>query len=268
MRYLNGSMLVDYIKTRHQRQVDDLRINHKKVLTLAIIVTIDSPVTELYMKLKQKYAEDIGAKVEIYRTSMNKIEALLESLNNNNLVHGIIIQLPLADISKTELIVNMVNKNKDVDGLTNNSKFDPATPKAILWLLAGYNVDFLGKKILIIGNGRLVGAPLSKMLIDSEYDVTTVDETIKDLTALTLSSDIIITATGKPHLITSGMVNSKTVIVDAGVASDNNKTVGDVDETVYKRDDLVITPVKGGVGPLTVCALFDNLIIAAKSLSD
>ncbi len=268
MKYLNGSMLVEYIKSRHQRQVDDLRINHKTVLKLAIIVTIDSPVTEIYMKLKERYAEDIGAKVEIFRTSIDEIEALVDSLNRNDLIHGIIIQLPLADISKTDQVVNLIDQNKDVDGLTHDSKFDPATPKAILWLLAGYNVDFLGKKILIIGNGKLVGAPLSKMLIDSEYDVTTVDESVKDLKTLTLESDIIITATGKPHLITSDMINPKTVIVDAGVASDNNKTVGDVDEAVYQRDDLVITPTKGGVGPLTVCALFDNLILAAKSLSN
>ncbi len=268
MKYLNGLVLVDYIKSRHQRQVDDLRINHKKYLTLAIVVSIDNPVTELYIRLKQKYAEDIGARALLYRTEMNEINDLIISLNNNKSIHGIIIQLPLADTKKTDEVVSLIDKNKDVDGLSADSKFDPATPKAILWLLAGYNIDFQGKKILIIGNGKLVGAPLSRMLIDSEYDVQTVDDTVQDLKSLTLESDIIITATGSPRLITSDMVNPNTVIVDAGVASENNKTVGDLDDSVYGRDDLTITPKKGGVGPLTVCALFDNLILAAKLLGD
>ena len=268
MKYLLGSELADYIKERHLRQVSDLRINHKTILTLAIIVTVENPVTEIYIKLKSSYAADIGARVEIFRTNIAEITGLIDSLNNNELIHGIIIQLPLSDPDVTEKVVNQIDPKKDVDGLGIDSKFDPATPKAILWLLAGYNVELRGKKILVVGNGKLVGAPLSKILLNSDYDVTTVDDKVRDLKKITLVSDIIISATGRPHLITSDMLNPNSVIVDAGVASENNKTVGDVDLEVYSRDDLVITPVKGGVGPLTVCALFDNLILASKLFGD
>lgn len=267
MKYLDGALLADYIKTRQQSSVEDLRINHKITPTLAIIVTIESSVTELYMRLKQKYADDIGIKVIVHRTNMDNIEELIKTLNDDSSIHGIIVQLPLANPLKTDLIVNIIDKNKDVDGLGKNAQFDPATPRAILWLLAGYNVDLNGKNILIIGQGKLVGLPLGEMLKKSDVDFTAIDDTVEDLKSLTLDSDIIITATGQPHLIMPDMLSPKTVIVDAGVASENNRTLGDVDESVFERDDLTITPQKGGVGPLTICALFDNLINAAKLFS-
>ncbi len=267
MKYLDGALLADYIKTRQQSSVEDLRINHKITPTLAIIVTIDSPVTELYMRLKQKYADDIGIKVVVHRTNMDNIEDLIKTLNDDSSIHGIIIQLPLVEPLKTEVIVNQIDKNKDVDGLGKNTIFDPATPRAILWLLAGYNIDLTGKNILIIGQGKLVGLPLGEMLKKSDIDFTAIDDRVDDLKSLTLNADIIVTATGQPHLIMPNMLKPKTVIVDAGVASENNRTLGDVDESVFDRDDLTITPKKGGVGPLTICALFDNLINATKLLS-
>lgn len=263
-KYLDGALLADYIKTQQKRMVDDLRINHSTTPHLAIIVTIDSPVTELYIRLKQKYADDLGMKVDIFRTDMLKIAELIKSLNIDESINGIIVQLPLADISRTDEVVNLIDKNKDVDGLGENAEFDPATPKAILWLLAGYNINFSGKKILIIGQGKLVGSPLGEMLTKSDIDFKVADDKVTDLKSLTLDSDIIITATGQPHLIKTDMLRTKTVVVDAGIASENNRTLGDVDESVYDRDDLTITPKKGGVGPLTICALFDNLINATK----
>ena len=130
------------------------------------------------------------------------------------------------------------------------------------------NVDFNGKKILIIGDGKLVGRPLSKSLKNSGYDVTVADRSTIDLTKLTLQSDIIITATGRPAIIYPNMLKQGAVVVDAGVASEDGKIVGDLDETVYERDDLTITPQKGGVGPLTICALFENVINFALKTTD
>jgi len=145
------------------------------------------------------------------------------------------------------------------------SWFDPATPMAILWLLAGYNIDLRGKKVLLIGRGKLVGAPLERMLKNSGVDVSVADRSTKDLQGSTLQADVIITATGSPAILYPDMIKQNAVVVDAGVAGEEGKTVGDVAPEVYGRDDLSITPPKGGVGPLTVCALFENVIRAATN---
>jgi methylenetetrahydrofolate dehydrogenase (NADP+)/methenyltetrahydrofolate cyclohydrolase len=135
---------------------------------------------------------------------------------------------------------------------------------AILWLLNGYNVDLAGKQILLVGRGKLVGAPLEKILKTAGHKVL-VAEKGDDLAAMAKESEIIITATSSPGVLTSEMINPNAVVVDAGVASEEGKTVGDLAPDVYERQDLTITPQKGGVGPLTVCALFENVIRAAQN---
>ena len=137
---------------------------------------------------------------------------------------------------------------------------DPATPLAILWLLAGYNIDLSGKNIVLVGRGKLVGAPLERMLRAAGHTVTVADGTTRDLPAVVSRGDIVITATGVPGLIKSNMLKQGAAVVDAGVASEHDKIVGDLEPAVYDRNDLTLTPTKGGVGPLTICALFENLI--------
>jgi methylenetetrahydrofolate dehydrogenase (NADP+)/methenyltetrahydrofolate cyclohydrolase len=264
MRILNGSDLSSFIKARQQTEVRSLiQASHIKP-KLAIIITIDNPVINLYVKLKQSYGKDIGIEVEIHRIKQSEANYVIEQLNNDESIHGIILQLPIEDPSQTDELVNLVSKDKDVDALGLNANFDPATPTAILWLLAGYNIDFSGKKVLLIGEGKLVGKPLFRMLQNSNVDVSIANDKTKDIINLALSSDIIVTATGSPAVLNSSMVKEKAVVVDAGVASEGGKTVGDVDDDLYERDDITITPKKGGVGPLTVCALFQNVLISAR----
>lgn len=265
MKVLNGKELAGFIKERQAKQVRNLRQEHKIFPKLAIIVTIDHPVIAVYIRLKKQYGTDILISVDIYRVDQSEVPALIDKLNHDESVHGIITQLPLADASQTEEIVNLVAPEKDVDALGKNAIYDPATPMAILWLLAGYNIELEGKHIVLVGRGKLVGAPLERMLINSGYDVTVTDRSTPDLKAETLKADIIITATGSPALLFPDMVKKGAVVVDAGVASEDGKTVGDVAPELYARDDLAITPAKGGVGPLTVCALFDNVIRAARA---
>jgi methylenetetrahydrofolate dehydrogenase (NADP+)/methenyltetrahydrofolate cyclohydrolase len=143
--------------------------------------------------------------------------------------------------------------------------FVSATATAIDWLLAGYNVTVKDRKIAIVGQGRLVGAPLAKLWLSAGLQVTTYDDTVGDLTSALRAADIIVTATGVPGLIKSTMIAPGKVVVDAGTASENGVIVGDVAAEVRERQDLTITPVKGGVGPLTVAALFDNVITAARA---
>jgi methylenetetrahydrofolate dehydrogenase (NADP+)/methenyltetrahydrofolate cyclohydrolase len=265
MKLLNGKELAGYIKERQAKDVRALRQAHGIQPKLAIVVTVDNPVIDLYMRLKKQYGADILIDVDVHRVKQAEVPELLNMLSNDSSVHGVIVQLPLEDPSKTDEIVNLVPANKDVDALGAAPSFDPATPMAIMWLLAGYNINLPGKRILLVGKGKLVGAPLERIFKASDLDVHVADRSTEDLAAETREADIIITATGRPAILYPDMIKQAAVVVDAGVASEDGKTVGDVDESVYERDDLTITPAKGGVGPLTVCALFENVIRAARA---
>lgn len=265
MRYLNGSELAGFIKERQAHQVRNLRQAHHVHPKLAIVLTIDDPVINVYMRLKQNYGEDILIDVEIHRINQNDAAEVIKKLNNDPEVHGIIVQLPLERPEESEEIVNLVAPEKDVDALGKKAVFDPATPMAINWLLAGYNVELKGKKVVLVGHGRLVGEPLAKMWRNSNLDVTVVDRSTKDIASVIKQADVLVTAAGVPGLIKSDMIKPDTVVVDAAVASEDGKLAGDLDAKVRDRQDLTITPEKGGVGPLTVCALFDNVIRAARA---
>lgn len=232
---------------------------------LAIVLTIDHPTISVYVRMKKAYGADILVDVDIHQVAQNDAPALIKRLNEDDSVHGIIVQLPLERPDETDEIVNLVAPKKDVDALGKDAQFDPATPMAILWLLAGYNVDLQqGKQVLLVGRGKLVGAPLERILKASEVNVSVADRQTADLKTETLKADIIITATGSPAILNPDMIKQGAVVVDAGVAGEEGKTVGDLAPEVYERDDLTITPTKGGVGPLTVCALFENVIRAAQ----
>ncbi len=258
---LIGSDIAGFVKERQGSSVRSLEVQP----CLAIVRTNKALVTDVFLRIKQKYAEDIGALIELVETSDELLPSVIQSLNARTDVNGIVIQLPLNDPKFTESVLSLVSQKKDIDGLGKNPIYDPATPTAILWLLASYNIDLRGKKVLVIGQGRLVGAPLTKMLLDSGVDVATADDTTTNLRDLCLNSQIIISATGQPGLITNEMVPIDAIVIDAGIATDNGEVVGDVSDEVRERPDVTITPKKGGVGPLTVSALFENLLKAVRS---
>jgi methylenetetrahydrofolate dehydrogenase (NADP+) / methenyltetrahydrofolate cyclohydrolase len=264
MRMLNGSELAGYIKERQAKQVRGLRQAHGIAPKLAIVVTVDNPVIDVYMRLKRRYGTDIGADVDVHRVAQTEVKGLLNKLSNDASVTAIIVQLPLQDPTQTDEIVRLVPAAKDVDGLGDEPAFDPATPMAIMWLLSGYNIDLVGKDVVLVGRGKLVGAPLETMLLSTGITPRVVVKETPDVPGEILKADVIISATGVGGLIKSDMVKQGAVVVDAGVASEGGKTVGDVAPEVYERDDLTITPTRGGVGPLTVCALFENVIRAAQ----
>ena len=276
MRFLNGAELRDFIKERQAKQVRALRQSWRVFPKLVIFYSSKNPVTETYMRLKENYGADILVEVERREVEISKLKEEIQKANINEDIHGIIVQLPLENkngekLSKneTEAILSEISKEKDVDGL-NGGDFIPATAQAINWLLAGYNISLENKKIAVVGQGKLVGAPLSKMFEDSGVDVSKFDElNSSDMKEKLKDFDVVITAVGKPGLITSEMLKNKAVVVDAGTASENGKIKGDVEDSVRElREDLTITPIKGGVGPLTVASLIDNVIVAARKVAN
>lgn len=258
---LDGKELAGFIKERQARQVRAL--NSRKLWPKLAIVSVGSNAASAsYIKAKQKYGQDIGVEVEHVRTSAKNTEAEIKRLNGEPSVHGIIVQLPLPKEINADQALASIKPSKDVDGLGGRGQFVPATPTAILWLLSGYNIELAGQ-VLLIGRGRLVGKPLVKVLTDSKVAFTAVDEQTPNLARLIKKADIIISATGQPSLLNNQNVKLGAIVVDAGTAEANGKLVGDANPELYKRDDIKISPVPGGVGPLTVCALFENLLTAA-----
>jgi methylenetetrahydrofolate dehydrogenase (NADP+)/methenyltetrahydrofolate cyclohydrolase len=263
-KLLNGRELADYIKQRQVQQVRALRQAHHVTPKLAIIRTNPDPVVDSYMRIKQKYGEDIAIDVDVHTIDQKEAVKTIEALNKDSSVHGIIVQIPLPDRSLTKVALNSVAPDKDVDGLAVQTDFDAPTPMAINWLLAGYNIDLKDKRLVIVGHGRLVGRPLARLWAKSGLNVEIADKSIPDLGKLTRTADVLVCATGVAGLITKDMVKDDAVIVDAGVATDSNGLIGDVAPEVRDMPNIAITPEKGGVGPLTVCVLFDNVIRAAR----
>jgi len=264
VKLLNGSELAGYIKERQAKQVRRLRQADNIQPKLAIIRTNPDPVVDSYMRLKQGYGEDILVDVDVHTISQDQALGLIDELNKDQSVHGIIVQIPLPDPAQTREILDAVSPNKDVDGLARGTTFEPATPLAIDWLLAGYNIELKGKNIVIVGSGRLVGGPLAREWKARGLQVHVADRKTKNIADLTKQADVIVCATGVAGLIKQNMVKDDAIIVDAGVATDKNGLIGDVDPSVRELPNITITPEKGGVGPLTVCALFENVIRAAQ----
>lgn len=260
MKVLDGGELAGFMKEAQAARVRSLR-GQGITPKLVIIRDSDNPVIVKYVNLKKQYGDDIDVVVEDWYGQ--DVAALIEKANQDESVHGVIVQLPLVDGDLDELL-SQIAPTKDVDGLNpNGDVYESATATAINYLLAGYNIDLTKKKIALVGHGRLVGAPLEKMWKNSGLDVT-VFNSKSDLSALNDYS-VIVSATGVPHLIKDDMVAVGAIVIDAGTASEDGVLVGDLDDAVRERDNLTaITPKIGGVGPLTVTALFEHVLIAAE----
>jgi len=269
MKILSGTELAGYEKEKQAHEVRQVVSAKHRRPKLVIIRDSENPVIMKYVGLKKQYGEDIGVEVEESAASGKaKLVEAIEKANNDASVAGIIVQLPLAGVGAEELdeVLAKIAPEKDVDGLRPemDGKFDSATATAINWLLAGYGIE-LGapKKVAIVGRGRLVGKPLYKMFKNSGVEVE-IFHRGDELEKLE-NYDVVVTATGSPRIIKSEYIRAGAVVVDAGTASEDGVLVGDVEEAVRERDDLAaITPKIGGVGPLTVAALFDHVIRATK----
>ena len=263
-KVLNGRDLADYMKARQAQQVRSLKQGRGIFPKLVILRDSRNPVIDVYVRMKKAYGADIGVIVEDRLVATEELEGEVEKLNQDGSVHGMIVQLPLADAEMVDKVVDKVVAEKDVDGLGLGRVFDSATAMAVNYLLAGYGVELRGKEVAIVGYGRLVGRPLAQMWEDSGLKVRVFrSKDAENLAEELVKFDVIVAATGKARLITSEMVKKGAVVVDAGTASEKGVILGDVDDAVREREDVVITPKIGGVGPLTIAALFENVIRAA-----
>lgn len=248
--------------------------------TLAIIMVGDNAASKIYVKNKVKTCEEVGIKHKVFELDATVKEEdlckLIKDLNNDNAITGIILQSPVPNHINFDKCSSMIKKSKDVDGFTMSNTYDlylnnetmiPCTVKAIIKILEEYNVALEGANVVIIGRGNIVGKPLGLALLNRNATVTIAHSKTKNLGYVTSKADILISAVGKPDLIKSDMIKDGAVVIDVGINRVNDKIMGDVDfKNVLKKASL-ITPVPGGIGPMTVAMIMENVLLA-KEMSD
>lgn len=261
-------------------QLKEKVIAHNIDATLAIILVGDDPASKIYIKNKVKTCEEVGIKHKVFElvptTTEDELCKLIKDLNDDKSITGIILQSPVSEHINFDKCSALIEKNKDVDGFTMSNTYDlylsnetmvPCTVKAIIKVLDEYNVVLEGANVVIVGRGNIVGKPLLLALLNRNATVTVAHSKTKNLRNVTKNADIIISAVGKPNLIREDMIKDGAVVVDVGINRLNDKIVGDVDfENVSKKASL-ITPVPGGIGPMTVAMIMENVLLA-KEMSD
>lgn len=256
---LSGSDLAGFIKQRHYEQVRSLRAKPKMV----ILQAGTDPVTASFVRAKMRYGGDIGVIVEHRQLKAATTATIIEELRGlgeQEEVGGVVVQLPLPEGVDIEKVLSAIEPQQDIDGLGPKSKYDSATATAIIWILGSYDVPVKDQSVVVIGQGRLVGQPVARLLEEAGAKVTVCNDETKDLAANTKAASVIISGTGQAGLITRDMVSAGSVIIDAGTSEAGVKIAGDVDPELYDDPDIRVTPTPGGVGPMTVAVLFENLL--------
>ena len=273
---IDGKELAKNIREGLKEEVNELKnaeINPK----LAVIMVGDDKASKVYVKNKSKACEDVGIEYEEYllptQTKMEELLELIEKLNNDETIHGILVQSPLPEGLDANEAFKTISPKKDVDGFNpinvgklslNQDCFVSCTPYGIIKMLEKYNIETEGANAVIIGRSNIVGKPLAKCLLNKNATVTVCHSKTKNLKEITKQADILIAAIGKAKFVTQDMVKKGATVIDVGINRTESGLVGDTDFDAIKEKASYITPVPGGVGPMTIAMLMTNVIKAAK----
>ena len=266
-KIIDGKKVSLEIKEELKKKVSKLKVKPK----LVVISVGDNPASKVYVRQKEKCAKYIGFLYEhMHFDSISDDDLIgeIEKLNKDKKVSGMIVQLPLPKGMDEKRIVNSICVDKDVDGLTylnagkllnNEECLTSCTPAGIMELLKAYKIDPCGKRAVVIGRSILVGKPMMNLLINANATVTLCHSKTVDLSKITKKADILVVAIGKPNFVTRDMVKRGSVIIDVGINRVDDKLIGDVNFDDVKDKVKLITPVPGGVGPMTVVMLMNNV---------
>ncbi len=275
---LDGKALAK--KTREELKVKVDELKEKNIFPkLAVIMVGDDPSSKIYVRNKSKACEEVGIEYEEHLLDANiQMQVLLDlinDLNNREDVHGILLQSPIPKHLDINLAFRTIKPEKDVDGFNpinvgkltlNQDCFVSCTPFGIMRMLSEYNIEIEGKHAVIIGRSNIVGKPMLQCLLNKNATVTVCHSRTKNLTELTKQADILVCAIGKPKFITGDMIKEGAVVVDVGInRNEEGKVCGDVDFETVSQKVSYITPVPGGVGPMTIAMLMNNIVKAAKN---
>lgn len=277
-KLLSGKVVSARVKQELKAEVEKLKKEGKET-GLAVVLVGEDPASKVYVRNKEKACEEIGIYSEMHKlpedTTEEELLALVNKLNNDEKIDGILVQLPLPKHLDDKVIINNIRPDKDVDAfhpvnvgkiMIGDFDFLPCTPAGIMELIheSGVNVD--GKNCVVIGRSNIVGKPMSMLLLHENGTVTTCHSHTKDLAEVTKRADILVAAVGIPKFVKADMVKPGAVVIDVGMDRDENgKLCGDVDFAEVEPVAGAITPVPGGVGPMTIAMLMRNTVTASKN---
>ena len=275
---MDGKELARDIKAKIKTEIDNIKKIHNINPMVATILVGDNQASQVYLNSQIKSYQDLGIGVQKYFFSEEISEAyllnLIDKLNKDTEVDGIMVNLPLPPQINVTKVLNSIKLVKDVDGFKaenlgllfqNNEGFtSPSTPAGIMALIEKYNIDLEGKDVVVVGSSNIVGKPIAALILNSRGTVTICNIYTKNLAEKTKNADILISAVGKPKLITEDMVREGAVVIDVGINRVNGKLEGDVDFENVQKKASHITPVPGGVGALTVAMLLSNILKSFK----
>ena len=274
---LDGKAVSAKVKEEVKEEVESLKKQGVSV-GLAVIIVGNNPASRTYVNNKKKACEAAGILSEEYalpeETTQEELLALVEELNHKDSINGILCQLPLPKQLDEEAVIAAISGKKDVDAFSavnvghimiGDYTFLPCTPAGIMEILRHYNIDVAGKECVVIGRSNIVGKPMAMLLLHQNGTVTICHSKTKNLKDVTSRADILVAAVGIPHFVTADMVKEGAVVIDVGMDRDENgKLCGDVDFAAVEPKASYITPVPGGVGPMTIATLLKNTVTAAK----
>lgn len=277
MNIIDGKAVSAAVKDEVKEQVAALK-KDGGVPCLAVVLVGDDPASKVYVRNKKRACEYCGIKSLEYildkTASEQQLLDLIDVLNNEPTVHGILVQLPLPPHINEQNIINAISEQKDVDAfhpanvgrlMTGNPDFLPCTPAGVMEMLKKYNIETAGKDCVIIGRSNIVGKPMAMLMLSANSTVTVCHSKTKNLKEKCLSADILIAAIGKPKFVTADMVKDGAVVIDVGInRTEDGKLCGDVDFDEVSKKASYITPVPGGVGPMTIATLMKNTLTAYK----
>lgn len=276
-KIIDGKKIATELRAQLRAEVLDLK-ERGIILGLAVIIVGNDSASKIYVKNKKRACEEIGINSQVFeleeKISQDELLALIEKLNVEEKIHGILVQLPLPSHIEKEKIILAIDPKKDVDCFhpenigkvfLNSPRFLPCTPAGILEILKRYDIEIVGKDVVIVGRSNIVGKPLALMMINEGATVTVCHSKTKNLKEKCLGADILVSAVGKTGLITKDMIKQGAVVIDVGMnRDDERKLTGDVDFSEVSQIASAITPVPGGVGPMTITMLLKNTIKSAK----
>ena len=275
---IDGKLVSNNIRQEIKEKVSSLLSKHSQVPGLAAVLVGDNPASEIYVRNKRKACADVGIYSEEYKlpedTTQDELLKIIDGLNNNDKINGILVQLPLPNHIDESLILKAVSPQKDVDGFhpvnagllfQGEQKFIACTPHGIIKMLEFYNIDIQGKNAVVLGRSNIVGKPASMLLLQKHATVTICHSRTKNLQEILKEADIIVAAIGRAHFVTKDMVKKGAVVIDVGINRlDTGKLAGDVDIENVKDLCSHITPVPGGVGPMPITMLLWNTVMSLE----
>ncbi len=277
-KIISGKIVSQNVRDGVKREAEALKSESGIVPGLAVVIVGSDPASRVYVNNKKKACAEVGFKSEEYalpeKTTQEELLALVKKLNTASEINGILVQLPLPGHLDEKAVIEAISPEKDVDAfhasnvgkiMIGDYHFLPCTPAGVMELIHSENIEICGKNCVVIGRSNIVGKPMAMLLLHENGTVTITHSKTKNLSEITGNADILVAAVGKPKFVTGDMVKEGAVVIDVGMNRDENgRLCGDVDFADVEPKASYITPVPGGVGPMTIAMLMKNTLMAAK----